>query len=191
MSQAVHRSAPRPCIFNERIKKEGKLKSNRKGRQSSCVHPSPAHRPTWAAVIVATLVRPPAPRCAVAALARRLEDLRPMSSHNHDAGLVREACDDLATTMPQFVSFASPSRGPSPAHHPTRAAVIVTTLARPLRRARPSPSPGGLAPDVQPQLRRRLGHLTSMAICLSCTRRLPHNLLLGHTVHRTRQVTGK
>jgi hypothetical protein len=95
------------------------------------VHQSPAHHPTRAAVIVATLTRPPAPRCAMAALARRLEDLRPTSSHNHDAGLIREACDDLATTVPRFVSFSSLLRGPSPAHHPTRAAVIVTTLSRP------------------------------------------------------------
>jgi hypothetical protein len=41
-----------------------------------------------------TLARPPALRCAVPTIARR-----PTSSHNHDAGLIREACDDLATTV--------------------------------------------------------------------------------------------
>ena len=95
------------------------------------MHPSPARHPTRATVIVATLAWPPAPRCAVPALARRLEDLHQTSSHNHDAGLIRVACDDLATIVPRFVSFASLSRGPSPVHHPTRAIVIVMTLARP------------------------------------------------------------
>jgi hypothetical protein len=50
---------------------------------------------------------------------------RPTSSHNHDAGLIQEACDDLAMTVPRFVSFTPQSRGEESAPLRTRYDILL------------------------------------------------------------------
>jgi hypothetical protein len=46
----------------------------------------------------------------VPVVARRLEELRSTSSHNRDADLIREACNDRATTVPSKGEESAPLR---------------------------------------------------------------------------------
>jgi hypothetical protein len=89
---------PRPAETSV-FKTKGNIGVQREGKRSC--------------VIVALSLLPaalPTLDCAVPVVARRLEELRSTSSHNRDADLIREACNDRATTVPSKGEESAPLR---------------------------------------------------------------------------------